>query len=130
VNLRNLVSGAVSGINPPILATVKSSSGHTTSDDGSQVPAYTITQNVPIQVQALTGAEIRHTDNLNMQGVLRAVYLNGSANGIVRKYGEGGDVLIFSDPATPNDAGQAWLATAVLEAWSTWTKIVVTLQLD
>jgi hypothetical protein len=130
VNLRNLVAGAVSGINPPILATVKSSNGYTTSPDGTQVPAYVITNDVPIQVQALSGSEIRHTDNLNMQGVLRAVYLNGSANGLVRKYGEGGDLLIFSDPAIPNGTGQTWLATTVLESWSTWTKIAVTLQLD
>ena len=123
MNLHGIVSGAIGSINPPVLATFKSSTGtYTTGPDGSRVPAYNIIDNVPIQVQALTAAEIRHTDNLNMQGVLRAVYLNGAANGIVLKYGEGGDLLIFG--------GNTWLATTVLEQWDSWVKIAVTLQLD
>ncbi|WP_048996424.1 hypothetical protein [Burkholderia multivorans] len=123
MNLHGIVSGAISTVNPPILATFKSSNGtYTTNPDGTRIPAYDITENVPIQVQALTAAEIRHMDNLNLQGVLRAVYLNGQANGIVRKYGKGGDLLIFN--------GQTWLATTVLESWPDWTKIAVTLQLD
>lgn len=122
MNLHGIASGAIGAINPPVLATIKSSSGYTTNADFSRAPAYTVTPDVPIQVQALTAAEIRHTDNLGLQGVMRAVYLNGAANGMVRKYGEGGDLLIFG--------GNTWLATTVLETWPDWTKIVVTLQVD
>lgn len=122
MNLHGIASGAIGAINPPVLATIKSSNGYTTNPDFSRAPAYTVTQDVPIQVQALTAAEIRHTDNLGLQGVMRGVYLNGAANGMVRKYGEGGDLLIFG--------GNTWLATTVLETWPDWTKIAVTLQTD
>jgi hypothetical protein len=109
MNLHGIVSGAIGTVNPMIFATVASSTGYTTPD-------------VPIQVQALTGKEIERLNNLGIQGVLRAVYLTGSANGIVRKYGEGGDLLTFN--------GQTWLATTVLESWPAWTKLAVTLQMD
>lgn len=122
MNLHGIASGAIGAINPPVLATIKSSSGYTTNADGTRVPTYTVTPNVPVQIQALTAGEIRHADNLNLQGVMRGVYLNGAANGVVRKYGEGGDLLIFG--------GNTWLATTVLETWPDWTKIVITQQLD
>jgi hypothetical protein len=122
MNLHGIVSGAIGAVNPPIYATVKSSNGYSTNSDGSRVPAYLTTNNVPIQVQALSGKEIERLNNLGIQGVLRAVYLNGAANGIVRKYGDGGDLLLFN--------GQTWLASTVLESWPDWTKLAVTLQMD
>jgi hypothetical protein len=122
MNLHGIASGAISAVNPMIPATVASSTGYTTNPDGSRVPAYSTTPDVPIQVQALTAKEIERLNNLGIQGVLRVVYLSGNANGIVRKYGEGGDLLIFN--------GQTWLATTVLESWPDWTKLAVTLQMD
>lgn len=122
MNLHGIVSGAIGSVNPMILATVASSTGYTTNPDGARAPAYAITPGVPIQVQALSGKEIERLNNLGIQGVLRAVYLSGSANGVVRKYGEGGDLLVFN--------GQTWLATQVLESWPDWTKLAVTLQMD
>jgi hypothetical protein len=122
MNPHGIVRGAIGAVNPMIFATVGSSTGYTTNADGSRVPTYAVTPDVPIQVQALTGKEIERLNNLGIQGVLRAVYMTGSANGIVRKYGEGGDLLTFN--------GQTWLATTVLESWPDWTKLAVTLQMD
>ena len=73
-----------------------------------------------IQVQALTSPELRQLDSLNIQGVMKAVYLSGRWHGAVRVGQQGGDLLKFH--------GQTWLAVQVIENWSTWSKLAVVLQ--
>ena len=121
MNLHQIVSGAIGAINPFHTATVQYSSGYTTSADGSQVPQYTTVSGVQVQVQALSAKELQHLDSLNIQGVLRAIYLNGDVQGVDRPLGKGGD--LFTLP-TGN-----WLTTTVLETWDGgWCKVAVTLQ--
>lgn len=121
MNLHQIVSGAIGAINPFQTATVEYSSGYATSPDGSQVPQYTTVTGVQVQVQALSAKEIQHLDSLNIQGVMRAIYLNGDVQGVDRPLGKGGD--LFTLPTGK------WLATTVLETWDGgWCKVAVTLQ--
>lgn len=121
MNLHNIVAGAISSVNPFQTASVSFSSGYTTNDDGTQVPQYEVVNYVPVQVQALTAKEIEHLAGLNIQGVMRAIYLNGNVQGVVRPVGQGGD--LFQLPSGN------WLVTTVLETWDTgWCKVAVTLQ--
>jgi len=83
MNLRGIANGATRAINPNIAATVQVSDGSTTNPDGSRVPKFA---EIPFtaQVQALQYNDMVHLDGLNIQGIRRAIYLNGSIDGINR----------------------------------------------
>lgn len=121
MNLHNIVSGAIGAINPFQAANVQYSNGYTTAADGSQVPSYIEVDNVQVQVQALTAKELQHLASLNIQGVMKALYLNGNSQGVVRPLGQGGDLFTL--------VSGTWLVTTVLETWDTgWCKVAVMLQ--
>lgn len=119
MNLHQLVSGAIGGINPFITATLRQSTGYTTNPDGSRTPTYTDTV-MQVQVQALTTEDLMQLDGLNIQGSRHSVYMNGNWNGAIRAAKQGGDLLKFNR--------QTWLAVAVLESWPDWTRLAVVLQ--
>lgn len=124
MNLHQIVRGAIGAVNPDVLARVFISTGSTTAPDGKRVPAYAPPQtDVPMQVQPLTGKDIRHIDALNIQGVDRAIYVNGAVRGVQRKDGTGGDMLYVLNAY--------WLVVVMLEPWdgAGWTKVGVTQQL-
>lgn len=125
MKLRSIVNGAIQGINRDTVVTWVQSSGYTTAPDGKRTPTQTSTP-VCANVQALSGTDLRHMDGLNMQGVMRSVYLYGDVEGIVRANGKGGDILQF--PMTPGGTVQNWLVTQVMETWSSWCRVIVTLQ--
>ncbi|TIR66396.1 MAG: hypothetical protein E5X24_23645 [Mesorhizobium sp.] len=83
---------------------------------------------VSLQAQSLTYNDLQLLDGLNIQGVRRAVYLNGSALGVVRELQVGGDLFVF--PAGTFPEGDTWLVALVLESWPDWCKCAVTLQMD
>ena len=85
------------------------------------MPAYATYADVTCQIQQLTQGDLRRIDGLNLQGVNRAVYLNGAWSGVVRAGAEGGDLFQMVD-------GTMWLVTAVIETWPDWTKIMITQQ--
>ncbi len=129
MNLHAIVRGAITVVNPDVPATLRRSSGFTIAPDGTQVPEYVDVQGVPVQVQALSFQDLHQLDGLNIQGVRRAVYLNGAAMGIVRNLQVGGDLFIF--PAGVLPEGDTWLVAHVLEQWGPgpeWCKCALTLQ--
>ena len=121
MNLHQIVAGAIGAVNPLVPATLRLSVGYQTQPDGSQVPLYSTFANVLCQVQALTQADLRQLDGMNIQGSTRTVYLNGSWRGVVRVGARGGDLLTLA-------TGDIYLVTSVLELWPDWTKLGVTLQ--
>jgi hypothetical protein len=125
MRLRSIVNGAIQGINADQTVVWVSNQGYATAPDGTRTPN-TTSQEVQANVQALSGTDLRHTDGLNLQGVMRAVYLYGDVEGIVRADGKGGDILQF--PMTPGGTVHNWLVTLVAESWPTWCKVIVTLQ--
>jgi hypothetical protein len=125
VNLRGIVNGAIQGINPDTVVTWVQSNGYTTAADGTRTPSVT-SQPVNANVQPLSGTDLRLVDGMNIQGMMRSVYLYGDVEGIVRADGKGGDILQF--PAVPGGIDHNWLVTQVMETWSTWCRVIVTLQ--
>jgi len=124
VNLHSVVSGAISAVNPPQVGTVRTSTGYTVDSTFKQVPTYATVTGVAMQVQPLSADDLKHLEMLNVQGVDRAVYMNGTVAGVQRVLGKGGDLLTFG--------GFVWKVVAVLEPWDTagWVKVGVKLQLD
>jgi hypothetical protein len=114
-----IVGPAIGAVNPSTPATIMQSSGSTLNPDGTRTPTYTETA-MRIQVQALTSGDLARLDGLNLQGVMKAVYLTGRWHGAVRVGQQGGDLLKFH--------GQTWLVVAPLEPYRTWTKLAVALQ--
>jgi hypothetical protein len=129
MNLHGIVRGAITVVNQDVLATLRRSTGYTISPDGTQIPAYADTPDIAVQVQAASSDDIRQLDGLNIQGIRRVAYLNGSAMGVVRNLQVGGDLFIF--PAGVLPEGDTWLVAHVMEQWgpgSEWCKVALVLQ--
>ena len=122
MNLHGIVAPAIGAVNPFIVGTVKVSTGSVIGADYTNTPTYQSFPGQQFQVQAATGPALRQIDGLNLQGIVRVVYLNGNIEGLDRPAGKGGDLLVFN--------GQTWLVEAVLEPWDNvgWTKVAVVLQ--
>ena len=123
MNLHQIVAGAIGSVNPFVNAQVMVSTGYTTAADGSRTPTYSVATNVPVQIQALSAREIEHLDGLNIQNVTRSAYLNGDIEGLDRKFGLGGDLIVYE--------GITWLVVQVMENWSDtagWTRVALTQQ--
>lgn len=101
------------------------STGYVTNDAGKRTPT-TITLTVQAQVQALSGTDLKHIDGLNIQGVMRSVYMWDYPSGVLRANSLGGDILRF--PLLPGGEVKDWLVTTTLENWQTWSKVIVVLQ--
>lgn len=116
-----ITSGAIDAVNQRTLMQVQISTGSTTAADGKQTPTYAPAMTVMGEVQPLTFRDLKQLEGLNLQGSLKAIYLQGHINGIVRPKNKGGDLV--------TDArGNVWLVNQVLEFWPDWCKVAVTLQ--
>lgn len=120
MNLHGIAAPVIAAVNPPVVATVRISTGYTTNPDGSRTPTYQ-TSAVTAQVQALTYRDLQQIEGLNLNGTRRAIYLNGALNGVVRVSQRGGDLITLSD-------GTVWLTAYVFEQWPDWVKVAATLQ--
>ena len=124
MNLHALVSPVIASVNQLTPVTVRISVGTVTNPDGSRTPAYDSPCEILAQIQALTTRDLRQAEGLNLQGEMRAIYVMGTLNGVVRVLLKGGDLVTFPD-------GTVWLVSLVPEPWSTtagFTKAVITLQ--
>ena len=91
-----------------------------------EVPSTAMTTSLTLlaQAQAMSTRDLRQAEMLNLQGTMKALYVNGELDGQVRIQLKGGDLISFSD-------GSMWLVTLVSEPWSltaNWSKVIVTLQ--
>lgn len=133
LNLHNIVRGAIQSVNPDITAAYLASIGYIQStEDGRQVPIYATPVAVQIQVQPPSSKDLQHVNFLNLQGIIRTVYIYGWPQGVNRVNVQGGDLLMF--PQTPGAPVDNWLVEYVPETWAPdslgWTKLIVTLQTD
>ena len=117
---------AIGAVNPNIYVSIKQSMGYKIDSTFKQVPSYKTSTGVEAQIQALVYNDLQQISSLNIQGIKKAIYLNGEWEGLVRKDHKGGDLIIFPD-------GTTWLAVLVLENWNVtagWTKLCVVQQID
>jgi len=124
MDLRSIANSVSSTVNPNETVTVLRSTGYTTGAGARQVPSYAAPVSGPAQLQALSTSDVAQLDGLNIQGVIKAIYLRGALAGVVRPDGTGGDIVQIGSPA------QNWLVVRVLENWPTWTKAAIVLQGD
>lgn len=122
MDLHAAVSGAIGAVNPFVSAQYLKSTGTTTNPDGSRTPSYAAPVDVSIQKQELSFKELQQVQNLNLQGIMRSIYMEGAAYGVYRVAGTGGDKFVIGD--------QTWLVVAVPELWPDWCKVIVQLQVN
>lgn len=125
MNLRKIANGVTRRVNPNTVALWRRSNGYGQLPDGKRIPAYIDTQ-VEIQPQALSADTLAFTQGLNIQGVMRSVYMYGNVQGIVKSDERGGDILIF--PQAQGQPAQEWKVVTVIETWPEWSHVVAVLQ--
>lgn len=124
MDLNLLVSGVTSAINARVPVMLQNSTGYTQGANFARTPAYGIPVNLLGQVQPLSTGDLRKLDAMNIQGVSRAIYLQGEVDAIQRVNQKGGDLVTVQ--AGPQSG--VYLTKVVLEQWSTWAKVGVVLQ--
>lgn len=122
MDLRGIANGVITTVNPNETVTVLRSTGYTIGAGARQVPSYAAPVVGPGQVQALDADDIAQLDGLNIQGVIRAIYLRGTLAGVIRPDGTGGDIVKRKNET------ETWLVVKVLESWPDWTKVAIVLQ--
>jgi hypothetical protein len=127
MDLRGIANAASDTVNPNILVTVKRSSGYTVGAGQKQVPSYAPGVIGPAQIQALDSSDLKQIDGMNLQGVLRTIFLKGNLAGVVRVQSKGGDIVIIPAPSIHQGT---WLIAKVLETWELWVKAVIVLQVN
>jgi hypothetical protein len=120
MDLRGIANTVSDTVNPNISVTVQASTGYTIGSGLKQVPSYADPVTGFAQVQALTAADLRHLDGLNIQGATKSIILRGELNAIVRVNSQGGDIVTIG--------AQTWLTVAVLEQWPLWSRCAIQLQ--
>lgn len=132
LNLHAKVRGAIRAINPDISGWWYQSKGSVINTDGRQVPAYLPAIAVSMQVQPPSARDLQFVNYLQLQGVVRTVFMYSNPQGIVRVNQTGGDLLLFPQwHGTPNDA---WKIAQPDESWDVgstgYTKLYAVLQTD
>lgn len=120
MDLRGIANAGSSVVNPNTTVTVRRSTGYTIGAGQRQVPSYADPVTGPAQVQALSAADIKQIENLNIQGTIKSIYLRGVLAGVVRPDGQGGDLVEWE--------GKTWLVCRIFESWPTWTKACIVRQ--
>ncbi len=127
MNLRGIANSVTQIVNPNTVVSLRRSNGYTTGSGAKQEPQYYAAVDVPAQVQALDGKTLEHLAAQNIQGTLRAIYIFGTMQGVVRPTDKGGDLVTGTDlPGFPGSS--LWKVERVLEAWPQWTKCAIVLQ--
>ena len=128
MNLRGLVRGSINVVNRDKQIQWVKSTGYTPVAGGQAIPTYDPVQLVWAQIQPLPTKALEHLDNLNIQGVLRSVYMRNAIATAVRADSTGGDLLGF--PEVLNGPQRAWLVVVVDEQWDDWCRVTAQLQND
>lgn len=129
IDIRVAANAAIQSINPNIIGAFYASTGNTINPlNRQQVPTYSNPVNVPMQVQAVTATDLKHIENLNLEGVVRSVHMFGNTQGVVRVNQQGGDLLYFRE--VPAGTLHVWKVVNVRETWPTWCHVIVNLQTD
>ena len=121
MNIHRIASHAISRVNPMVEAQIYRSTGPVKNPDYSTTPGFAPPVTMMVQKQALSQADIRHMDNLNIQGVLVSIWTDGNWWGINRNKQQGGDKFVIGD--------EVWLVVSVPEIWPDWTRVIACQQL-
>lgn len=125
MNLNAIAASATRAITPPRDAILWIGTGQfEQAADYSQTPKWAAKYPVSIDVQETSSRDLRQLEGLNLGGVSSVAYVNGTLDAVSRVRQKGGDMI------TINGTKENYLVAAVLEAWSDWCKVALTLQLE
>jgi len=132
LNLHAAVRQIIPALNADIAGFWYVNKGAVIGTDGRQVAAFQPAVPVQLQVQPPSAKDLRFAEYLQMQGVIRTVFMFSDPQGIVRANQAGNDLLLFPQWAGgPNDA---WLVARPDEGWNVdqggWSKLLAVLQTD
>jgi hypothetical protein len=127
MDLRTIANAVSDTVNPNLIVTVQRSSGFTIGAGAKQVPTYAAGVDGPAQIQALDSVELKQLDGMNIQGVVKGIYLRGALAGVIRPNQQGGDFVVIAAPAPVFYRG-TWLIVKVFEQWPLWVKAAIVLQ--
>ena len=122
MNLRQIANNATRSINPNIGAVLKKYAGETMGPGRKPQPSYLPDQEITIQLQPLSKGELQHVDGLNIQGLVKAIYVNGNYFSVQREKEQGGDIFVIN--------GEKWLVVEPIELWPDWCRLIVNLQVS
>ena len=122
MNLHGIVSAAIGTVNPFVDVQIAQSIGAVLQPNGDLLPGYAPAFSASVQMQELSFKDLQHVDGLNLQSVMRSVYLDGTIYGVERGTAKGGDKFTTDD-------GQVWLVVAVTEQWPDWCRVILQLQI-
>ena len=132
MNLRSSITKMVNAVNPDVLVTVFVSTGYTIGAGKKQIPTYDNGTTGYAQVQAMNSDDIQlmfngHTPEVvpsqfQIQGVFRVIFLKNQLHGIIRKFGDGGDIVQIGT--------DKYVVLRIIEQWPDWTKAALVLQVD
>ena len=120
MDLRGIANQSTDTVNQNVSVSVQASTGYVIGSGLKQVPSYAAPITGFAQVQALTAADLRHLDGLNIQDATQSIILRGPLNAVVRAHSQGGDLVSIGH--------ETWLTVAVLEQWPLWTRAAITMQ--
>lgn len=122
MNLHKIANSAIRRVNPNISAILKKYAGEIIGPGRNPQPSYLPDQDVIIQLQPLSKGEMQHVDGLNLQGLIKAIYVNGNYFSVQRELEQGGDIFVIS--------GEEWLVVEPIELWPDWCRLIVNLQVS
>jgi hypothetical protein len=132
LNLHCAVRQVIPAINSDITGYWYQSKGSVQSSTGRQQPTYNLPITVQCQVQPPSGRDLKFVDYLQLQGVIRTVWMFSDPQSIVRVNQTGNDLLMFPQwTGAPNDV---WMIATMDESWAVvnngWSKVYAVLQTD
>jgi hypothetical protein len=154
LSLHNVVRQAIQAVNQDIPGVWLPSNGNAVNGDGTVQPVYRPPLEVMLQVQPPTTRDLQHINFLNLQGVIRSVWMYFNPRSIDRVAVQGGDLLLYmqsqpqflrdsngqivldsnSQPVLISSVNDGWLVAAIDEWWDVdspgWTKLYAVLQTD
>ncbi|MFZ4835764.1 hypothetical protein [Rouxiella sp. Mn2063] len=120
MNLRKIANSATRKVNPNITVELLKYDGQTMGQGRKPIPSYTTHTGISIQLQPLSGDDLKHIDGLNIQGLIKSIHVNGSYFSVQREKEQGGDIFIIGD--------EQWLVVKPVELWPDWCRLIVNLQ--
>ncbi len=132
LNLHAAVRGVIPAVNADTPGWWYQNKGAIVAADGTQTASYGTPVSAPMQVQPPSGRDLRYAEYLQMQGIIRTVWMFSNPGGINRVNQLGNDLLLFPQwPSAPNDV---WMVEIPDETWGVpaggWTKVLAVLQTD
>jgi len=132
LNLHLAVRQVIPAINPDIAGYWYVNKGFVTGPDGRQVASFRPAVSMQLQVQSPSSRDLRFAEFLQLQGVIRTVWMFSDPQGIVRVNQTGSDLLLF--PQWDGSQNDAWLVARPDEGWNVdqggWSKMLAVLQTD